>query len=35
MNALTSAALLVLLFQTPQPPVPFTTPLTAAEMTGK
>ena len=35
MTALTSAALLVLLFQTPKPMVPFTTPLTAAEMAGK
>lgn len=34
-NALNSLALLVLLFQTPQPAIPFTTPLTAAEMTGK
>jgi peptidyl-prolyl cis-trans isomerase B (cyclophilin B) len=30
-----SAAFLLLLFQTPKPPVPFTTPLTAAEMAGK
>jgi peptidyl-prolyl cis-trans isomerase B (cyclophilin B) len=35
MTALTSAALLVLLLQTPKPAVPFTTPLTAAEMAGK
>ncbi len=35
MNALTSAALIVLLFQTPKPVVPFTTPLTTAEMTNK
>ena len=30
-----SAALLLLLFQTPKPAVPFTTPLTPAEMAGK
>jgi peptidyl-prolyl cis-trans isomerase B (cyclophilin B) len=35
MHALTSAVLLVLLFQTPKPVVPFTTTLTATEMAGK
>ncbi len=35
MHHFSSAALLLLLFQTPKPAVPFTTPLTKAEMAGK
>ena len=35
MQALASAAILLLLLQTPKPQAPFTTPLSKAEMTGK